>query len=213
MITGFPNLKTAADSVRLGAFDYISKPVNKETLLRFVRQALQHWDLEQEKKTLRNENERYRRYLQVIFSSVSDGIITVDGELKVVQYNEAASCLLEGVDRSAPIYLEALKGEVAQACLQDARSVIKSRRTVSEHHVECHIQGGNKRMVSLTAAPLRDENEEFDGAVIVIRDITLGVPENSIAVPEAFMVLLGQAKRWRRSIDSLKTSAKSTPLF
>jgi len=34
MITGFPNLKTAARSVRYGAFDYISKPVNKETLLR-----------------------------------------------------------------------------------------------------------------------------------------------------------------------------------
>ncbi len=43
MITGFPNLESAAEAVRLGAFDYISKPVNKETLLRFVRQALKHW--------------------------------------------------------------------------------------------------------------------------------------------------------------------------
>ena len=37
MVTGFPNLDTAADAVRYGAFDYISKPVNKETLLKFVR--------------------------------------------------------------------------------------------------------------------------------------------------------------------------------
>ena len=35
MVTGFPNLESAAESVRHGAFDYISKPVNKETLLRF----------------------------------------------------------------------------------------------------------------------------------------------------------------------------------
>lgn len=193
MITGFPNLKTASDSVRLGAFDYISKPVNKETLLRFVRQALQHWDLEQEQKSLRSENERYRRYLQVIFSSVSDGIITVDSELKVVQYNEAASCLLEGADRSGPIYLENLQGEVAEACLHDARSVIKNRQTVSEHHVECSLHGKDKRMVSLTAAPLRDENEEFDGAVIVIRDITLSVPESSIAAPGAFHGFVGSS--------------------
>ena len=39
MVTGFPNLDTAAEAVRYGAFDYVSKPVNKETLLKFVRQA------------------------------------------------------------------------------------------------------------------------------------------------------------------------------
>jgi len=34
MVTGYPNVETAADAVRLGAFDYIPKPVEKETLLR-----------------------------------------------------------------------------------------------------------------------------------------------------------------------------------
>ena len=60
MITGFPNLESAAEAVRYGAFDYISKPVNKETLLRIVRQALKHWELEKEKKALQLENEKYR---------------------------------------------------------------------------------------------------------------------------------------------------------
>ena len=58
MITGFPSLESAAEAVRYGAFDYISKPVNKETLLRFVRQALKHWELEKEKKALQQENEK-----------------------------------------------------------------------------------------------------------------------------------------------------------
>ncbi len=58
MVTGFPNIDTAADAVRYGAFDYISKPVNKETLLKFVRQALKHWKLENEKKKLLRENEK-----------------------------------------------------------------------------------------------------------------------------------------------------------
>ena len=30
MITGFPNLDSASEAVRYGAFDYLSKPVNKE---------------------------------------------------------------------------------------------------------------------------------------------------------------------------------------
>ena len=32
MITGQPNIDTAAEAVRLGAFDYLSKPVKKERL-------------------------------------------------------------------------------------------------------------------------------------------------------------------------------------
>lgn len=66
MVTGFPNLDTAAEAVRYGAFDYISKPVNKETLLKFVRQALQHWKLEIEKKgsykKMKNINDILKRF-------------------------------------------------------------------------------------------------------------------------------------------------------
>ncbi|BHH84844.1 sigma-54 dependent transcriptional regulator [Desulforhopalus sp. 52FAK] len=193
MITGFPNLKTAAKSVRYGAFDYISKPVNKETLLRFVRQALEHWSLEQEKKALRLENERYRRHLEVIFSSVSDGIITVDNDMNVVQVNDAASFWFHTSSTDNGLNLRHMTGDVALACLHDARSVIKARKAVDEHHVECVLSSGEKRMISLTAAPLRDQNEEFDGAVIVIRDITLGVPESNRSRLASFHGFVGSS--------------------
>jgi two-component system, NtrC family, response regulator HydG len=39
MITGFPNLESAAHSIRHSAFDYLCKPVKKETLLHFTRRA------------------------------------------------------------------------------------------------------------------------------------------------------------------------------
>lgn len=193
MVTGFPNLTTAASAVRYGAFDYISKPVNKETLLRFVRQALQHWDLEQEKNRLRLENERYRRQLEVIFSSVSDGIITVDSEMNIVQINNAASFWFHITKQNGKPNLKEMKGEVAKACLEDARSVLSARKTVDEHHVECLLASGEKRMVGLTATPLRDEKEEFSGAVIVIRDITLGIPESNRANLTTFHGFIGSS--------------------
>ena len=68
----------------------ISKPVNKETLLHFTRQALQHWFLDNKAKRLQQENEKYRRYLETIFRSVSDAIITVDANLRIIQLNETA---------------------------------------------------------------------------------------------------------------------------
>lgn len=180
MVTGFPNLDTASEAVRYGAFDYISKPVNKETLLRFVRQALQHWNLENEKKTLLNENDKYKRYLEAIFSSVRDAIITIDNQMNITQLNETAKrwLLLPDIeqDNNKLIKLESQKNEMAKACLQDAKQVLKSRHEVLEHQVECRKPDGNIRIISLNAAPLEDGKDEFNGVVIVARDITMPEP-------------------------------------
>jgi Response regulator containing CheY-like receiver, AAA-type ATPase, and DNA-binding domains len=37
MMTGMPTVETAAAAVRAGAFDYLAKPVERETFLRTVR--------------------------------------------------------------------------------------------------------------------------------------------------------------------------------
>jgi len=89
MITGEPNIKTAAEAVRLGAFDYLSKPVHKETFLQVTAHALKHKTLLDEKTRLEAENERYRRNLEAIFGSLNEGIITVDHEMQVIEANEA----------------------------------------------------------------------------------------------------------------------------
>ncbi len=191
MITGFPNLESAAEAVRYGAFDYISKPVNKETLLRFVRQALKHWELEKEKKALQRENEKFRHYLEVIFSSVSDAIITVDESMNIVQLNDTARTWLAEMHEGEVHDLKALPGEMGLACFQDASKVIREGKVVREHQVECHRADGTIRMISLNAAPLKDAIEEFNGAVIVARDISLGLPEGNIGQREQFHGFIG----------------------
>jgi len=65
MITGYPNIESASDALRLGAFDYLPKPVRKEALLHTTELALRH-------KSLAAEKERYRQNLEAIFSSVKD---------------------------------------------------------------------------------------------------------------------------------------------
>jgi two-component system response regulator HydG len=177
MITGFPNLDSAAEAVRLGAFDYISKPVNKEALLRFVRQALKHWQLAMEKRALQRENEKFRRYLEMIFSSVSDAIITVNEKMEVIQLNNTARLWLGEFESGTVVKLKNLTGEMARACFLDASHVVKSGDVVREHQVECYKPDGTIRMISLNAAPIRDAVDEFNGAVIVARDITLGLSD------------------------------------
>ena len=176
MITGFPNLDSAAEAVRFGAFDYISKPVNKETLLRFVRQALQHWELEKEKKQLTKENEKYKRYLEAIFSSVRDAIITLDNDMNIIHINNTAKNWLAYNEASPPANIQSISEEMGKICLHDALQVLNSRKEVREHQIECHKTDGNIRIISLNASPLQDEQDEFSGVVIVARDITLPQP-------------------------------------
>ena len=172
MITGFPHLESAAESVRHGAFDYISKPVNKETLLRFTRQALQHWYLENKARRLQQENEKYRRYLETIFRSVSDAIITVDANMQIVQLNETAEQWLKAKGAEGVSDLNQLPAE----CLDDARKVIQQGKEVRKHLIECHTSDQTTKMISINASPLRGEEEEFNGVVIVARDMTIIEP-------------------------------------
>jgi PAS domain S-box-containing protein len=191
MITGFPNLNSAAEAVRYGAFEYISKPVNKENLLRIVRQALKHWQMAKEKQELQRENEKFRRYLEVIFSSVSDAIITVDEAMRIIQVNDTARSWMAEVHGEEVADLQSLPGEMGMACLQDASRVIREGQVVREHQVECRKADGTIRMLSLTAAPLKDAVEEFNGAVIVARDISLGLPESQSGLRSRFHKFIG----------------------
>ncbi len=64
LITGEPSLETATSAVKLGVFDYISKPVNKRALLDVVHQALEKKSLLDEKERLVQQNLRYSRDLE-----------------------------------------------------------------------------------------------------------------------------------------------------
>ncbi len=194
MVTGFPNIDSAAEAVRHGAFDYISKPVNKETLLKFVRQALSHWQLENEKKQLFLENEKYKRCLETIFSTVREAIITIDSELNIIQLNDTAKQWLLTTDSEDLNNLASYQSEMGRACLHDAREVVSSKQSVREHQVECRRRDGNLRIISLNATPMDDGSEEFIGVVIVARDITLPPPDLGINSRNRFHGYVGSSQ-------------------
>ena len=82
MITGAPEVSTAAEAVREGAFDYIPKPIRQETLLRVAKMALKH-------KAVVDQREHFRAHLTGIFGSVRDGILLVDQRQNILEANQA----------------------------------------------------------------------------------------------------------------------------
>ena len=64
MVTGHPDLSTAVEALKHGAYDYISKPVTRQALLAVVERACERNALLRAKKRLEAENEDYQRSLE-----------------------------------------------------------------------------------------------------------------------------------------------------
>ncbi len=182
MVTGYPNVETAAEAVRLGAFDYIPKPVEKETLLRTVRLALQQRRLQQEKKKAETEREQYRCSLETIFRSVTDCILTTDRDLNVLRMNPAARILfrelrpqlLEGAN-----LISACGSDELCSLKEDAEKVLRTGIEINEHRIECATSDNRQKVLSVCISPLEDGRGGFQGIVIVIRDMTSRIPQQA----------------------------------
>lgn len=165
MITGAPDIHTASDALRLGAFDYISKPVLQETLLRVAKVALQH-------KALIDEKEKYRLNIEAIFRSVKDAIITVDRDLLVVEINEAAREICNLSRDSIGKTLSSLVEQCGGKCLDALKQTIISKQPVEISSLECKRRCRPQQVVSISTHPLLDNKGIFSGVVMVVRDDT-----------------------------------------
>lgn len=64
IMTGEPTVETAVQAVKNGAHDYMTKPVNKDILIKTVRNALEYKRLLDNKRQLEVENAEYRENLE-----------------------------------------------------------------------------------------------------------------------------------------------------
>src|SRR5512145_2446715 len=55
VVTGFGTIQTAVEAMRLGAYDYITKPFILEELLMTVNRALEYYKLQRENASLRRQ--------------------------------------------------------------------------------------------------------------------------------------------------------------
>lgn len=195
MITGEPNIKSATDAVRLGAFDYLYKPIRKETLLRVTSHALRHKSILDEKSLLEAENERYRRNLEAIFKSLNDGIVTVDREMRVIEANEATKNICGfSPEEIVGKKFDKVLSQCSKQCNKVLKETLKTKSTVREFRVECRHQVRSGQIVLLTSSPLIDRNKRFTGAVLVVRDITrLSDLEEKLKEKHRFHNIIGKS--------------------
>ncbi len=66
VISGHANIEMAVDSLRLGAFEFIQKPFDKNRLTNFINRAIEHFNLKKENRSL---NEKLFNSFDIIGSS------------------------------------------------------------------------------------------------------------------------------------------------
>ena len=173
MITGEPNIDTAMDAVRFGAFDYLPKPIRKENLLKVTSHALRYKNLINDKNRIEAENERYRLNLEAIFRSIQDAIITVDHHMRVLEVNGRIKdiCNISFRKIKGEDFIE-FKTSCSKCCQNVLKEILKSKNRIGETRIECRHQDHPNQVVLLTGSPLKDREGKVFGAVMVIRDIT-----------------------------------------
>ncbi len=166
MVTGSPDIATAAEAVRLGAFDYLPKPVHQEGLLRTARKAVEH-------KKLLDQQESYRLRMTAVFDSIKEGILVFDEENRLVDINMSARDIL-ACDWAHPgKTLE----EIASVCdcqaFRGLKEVVIQRCMGEIYQMQTINAAGQSLDLSLTMSPLNGHTGRETGVVLVLRDESL----------------------------------------
>ncbi len=211
MITGKPSIETASEAVRLGAYDYLPKPVEKEDLLKIAQQALRYKAIRDEKDRAQAEKEKYRSDLETIFASVQEGIVTVDSQMKVMKTNTAFERIC-GMPQQEIVgrRFDNLPNKCLQQCRKVLEEVLQTQKEVKAFRMECKYNERNQQVV-LTSSPLWDHTNTFAGAVLVVRDITREHDlERKLAEQSQFQEIIGKSETMRKLYALLEDLAASS---
>ena len=199
MMTGYPDVTTAAEATRQGAFDYLCKPFEASQIATTARNAV-------ERRQLLIEREQSRADLETICRSIDDALVLVDRALNLRYMNQAAqTCGYTPADLQQPV------DQVATGCQGNCRMALaETLRTAKHQHlqrIECRNNGGS-RVVTIRTSPIFDHEGNLDGAVAVIKDeTTLHTLERTLNQRSSFHRLLGSTQVMRRLYTQIEALA------
>ncbi|MEW5826031.1 MAG: HD domain-containing phosphohydrolase [Candidatus Bipolaricaulota bacterium] len=189
VITGEPTVETAAEAVRQGAFDYLSKPIYGDAIQAAVLRAARAKTLIDERRRLEAENEQYREHLEeeverktralqeseerhraVIENAVEAILVAQDG---FIRFANPAATLLSGFSLDALMarpFLEMVHPDDRPLIEQRYRERLEGTRPTGPYAFRILRNDGEERWAEVRAVRF-----EWDGApatLSFLRDVT-----------------------------------------
>jgi DNA-binding NtrC family response regulator len=140
MMTGEPTLETASESLRLGAVDYLQKPVGKNEILKAVRNALHVKHLSDERHRLEEEKRNYMSHLEQLVEERTRALAASEAALRhraeelailnrlARKVNESGKCILFTAIQFS--IAERIEDEPARNCQSEKNSGERLRMNV-----------------------------------------------------------------------------------
>jgi signal transduction histidine kinase len=177
IITGHGTVADAVESMKKGAYDFVTKPFRADHLILSVKRALEKQRLERQTRELQEEAARNlytlameQSRLHTIFNCMADGIMVTNREMEVVLCNPILTQLL-GLVQPSPLpcpvtgfFQDPSLKEAIETLLQDApQEQLK--------HISQELCHGGVHLRALSAPFFGPDNEVL-GTVTVFHDIT-----------------------------------------
>ncbi|MBF0625079.1 MAG: sigma 54-interacting transcriptional regulator [Magnetococcales bacterium] len=211
LITGYPTHQTAAAALRLGAFDYLAKPVRIDQLEKVTRQALEH-------HFLRQDHARVQQHLQAIFHSVQEALVLMDGQERILELNQAARTLCR-IDPAGAVGkpFHAQRTGCDGACAAAIRATLTSGVPHPPLRIECRMTSGPIQVNEIVATPVTHAPDSAPGCLLVVRNQTHLVNlERSLQERHRFHRLIGKSRgmlelyEWIEQLGSVNTTVLIT---
>lgn len=196
MMTGEPNISQLPDIVRAGAYDFLTKPVTKEVLLKAVARACEKKRLHDEKSGLEREVAQHagrleiaiaertaelveaRNFLKAVLDSSTEyAIIVTDVEGRVSLFNRGAELMLlheAGQVMGQPAW--ELICEDAQAVVQNPllpESSSEEPNAVQDLEIKLKRSDGSCFLASLAMTSVQTSAGGLLGRLAIIKDLTI----------------------------------------
>jgi PAS domain S-box-containing protein len=173
IVTGTGSEEIAAEAIKRGAADYVIKtPHHIRRLPATIENVLETGLLQQQRReALQELRESEKRYLELL-ETLQEGIWGIDAEGCTTFVNQALADMLGYTvqDMLGRHLFEFMPEEHVPT----AREKLERRKSglEEEHEFTFRHQEGGEVHTRISAAPIRDDRGEYQGAVASVRDLT-----------------------------------------
>jgi diguanylate cyclase (GGDEF)-like protein/PAS domain S-box-containing protein len=183
MISGEQNIESAIQALRVGAFDYITKPFDLRHVEAAVKRALEHHELRRAKRYYENfleemvkqrtaELNKANQTLRVLIEASPLAIYVLDPEANVSLWNPAAERMFGWREAEALNRPLAIVPEDKREVFRNGFAEALQGKLVANYETSRQKKDGALFDVNVWTATLLDHEGQISGIMAIVEDIT-----------------------------------------